>query len=140
MAGRVPAGPELEAHWQGCANCRELFENDAKLGRQLAQQVQAEPEPEQGELFALVDAELSRDVGARAQLRALPTRLRAAIWSAAAAALVTWHVLFRPRPDLGVYSQPVFALEILLLGVALGVGATRLLRGPSAPLGSNERA
>jgi hypothetical protein len=138
VAGRVPAGPDVEAHLQGCANCRELFENDARLGRQLAQAVLPEVEP--GDLFARIDAELSRDVGARAQLRALPTRVRAALWSAAAAALVAGHLLLRPRPDLATYSQPVFGLEVLWLGAALGAGAVRLLRGPSAPLGAAERA
>src|SRR6478609_5248104 len=81
VAGRVPAGPDVEAHVQGCPNCRELFENDARLGRQLAQAVLPEVEP--GDLFARIDAELSRDVGARAQLRAPPTRWSLGIYCSA---------------------------------------------------------
>ena len=134
VAGRIPAGPQLEAHLQGCPSCRDLFEHEARLGRQLAQAVLPEVEP--GELFALVGRDLEGEVGARATLRALPTWLRASLLSAVAGALLATQLLWRPRPDLAAYSPAIFWLELLLLGGATAVGALRLLRGPSAPLGS----
>src|SRR5829696_6149080 len=75
VEGRVPAGPELEAHLQSCAQCRELFADDARLGRQLAGAIL--PEAEAGRLFELVNGDLKRERGVRARLRALPTRARA---------------------------------------------------------------
>ena len=56
VAGRVPAGPEVDAHLKSCPHCRELFEKDAALGRRLAQAVLPELAP--GDLFALVERDV----------------------------------------------------------------------------------
>jgi len=140
VAGRVPAGPELEAHVQVCPHCRELFENDARLGRRLAGAVLPELPPE--DLFALVERDVSREVGVRARLRALPLRLRAGLLLAVAGALFVVHLRLSTRPDWGQYSAGLFWSVALLLGLALVLGALRVLRGATAPLRSiwSERA
>jgi hypothetical protein len=137
VAGRVPAGPEVEAHFQVCPHCRELFENDARLGRRLAQAVVPEVQP--GDLFALVERDVSREVGFRARLRALPLRVRAGVLLGVATALFLFHLLFRSRPDLASYSPSVFWGVALVLGGALTAGAFSVLRGANASLGSQAR-
>jgi len=135
VAGRVPVGPELEAHLATCPECRELLEDDGRLGRGLGGAVLPEPDP--GGLFALVDRDIARDSGPRSKLRALPTRVRAVLVASAAGALLVSQLWLRPRPDLGVYSPVVFWSAALLLAVTIVVGALRLLRGPTAPLDSS---
>jgi hypothetical protein len=137
VAGRVPAGPEADAHLQACPACRELFENDARLGRQLAQAVL--PEAELGGLLALVERDVAHEQGLRARLRALPTRVRAASLIAVALALVGAHLVWRPRSDLAAYSPVVFALALLSFGAAIVLGAVKLTRGLSTPLDSAGR-
>ena len=139
VAGRVPAGPEVEVHLARCGHCRELFENDGQLGRRLAQAVLPQVEP--GELFALVDREVAHEVGVRARLRALPTRLRTMILSGLVLLLLAAQIAFRCRPDFVEYQPGVFWGVALVLGGGLALGAHWLLRGTSAPLksSSNER-
>jgi hypothetical protein len=134
VAGRVPAGPDAEAHLQVCLQCRELFENDARLGRRLALAVAPEVSP--GDLFERVEQDLNREVGVRAWLRALPLRVRAGALLVVAASLFLFHLLLRGRADLGQYSPTVFWSVASLLGLGLAVGAFRVLRGPTAALGS----
>jgi hypothetical protein len=132
LAGRVPAGPDVEEHLNGCAACRELFAGGAPLGQQLAQVVL--PETDAGELFALVDREVSREVGLRARLRALSTRARAGALLAFTAALVLYHLLLRRRFDFAEFSPAVFWGVVMVLGAALVVGTLRVTRGVSAPV------
>jgi hypothetical protein len=137
VAGRVPAGPPVEAHLKVCAHCRELFENDARLGQRLAQAVLPEVQP--GDLFALVERDVSQEVGIRARLRALPLRVRAGTLLGVAASLFLFHLLLRSRPDLAKYSPSVFWGVALVLGAALTAGAFAVLRGANASLGSQGR-
>jgi hypothetical protein len=137
VAGRLPAGAAVEAHLEVCPHCPELFENDARLGRSLAQAVGPEVAP--GDLFALVERDVSREVGLRARLRALPTWLRASTLVGVATALLWFQLLLRRRPDFTEYSPSVFWAIAGALLVALVLGALRVLRGASAPLGSSGR-
>lgn len=132
VAGRVPAGPEVAAHVQGCPHCRELFENDAQLGRRLAQAVVPEVAP--GDLFALVERDVSREVGVRARLRALPLRVRAGALLGVGAALFCFHLLLSHRADWGQYSPAVFWTVALLLAAVFTLGTFGVLRGATAPL------
>jgi hypothetical protein len=134
VAGRVPAGSAVDEHLKRCAHCRELFESDAQLGRRLAQAVL--PEVEAGELFASVNRDVSRELGLRARLRALPTRARAGALLAVSAALVLYHLLLRRRPDFPEFSPVVFWAVVLALGALLVAGTLRVTRGVSAPLGT----
>jgi hypothetical protein len=138
VAGRVPAGPDVEEHLKWCPHCRELFEKGAQLGRRLAQAVLPEVEP--GDLFALVDREVRQDVGLRARLRALPTPRRVSALLAVAVSLALWHVIMRPRPDYGglhpSYSTAFFWGLLGALSFVFLLGALHLLRGASAPLRS----
>jgi hypothetical protein len=139
VAGRIPASPRVEEHLKVCPHCRELFANDAELGRRLAQAVL--PALESGDLFALVDREVQRETGLRARLRALPTRLRAMILGGVVLVLLATQLAYCCRPDFVEYEPLVFWGVVGLLGVALGVGVWRVLRGASLPLwkSSNER-
>jgi hypothetical protein len=137
VAGRLPTGPAVQAHLEVCPHCHELFEHDARLGRSLAQAVGPEVTP--GDLLALVERDVSREVGLRARLRALPSRLRAGTLVGVAGALLGFQLLLRRRPDFAEYSPTVFWGVALALTVAFVLGATRVVRGASAPLRSSGR-
>ena len=137
VAGRIPAGPEVAAHVRGCGPCAELFAADAQLGRRLSEAVL--PEVDAGELFALVARDVQGEVGLRARLRALPTRVRALGLVGVAFALLAYQLLENLRPDFAAYSAAVFWGVAVVLAVALGTGAWRVLRGASAPLGAAGR-
>lgn len=139
VAGRIPAGPEVEAHLKWCPHCRELFEKGAELGRRLAQAVLPAVEP--GDLFALVDREVKQEVGLRARLRALPTRLRAIILSGVVVLMLAAQIAYRCRPDFTELEPALFWGVAAMLSVVLGLGVWRLLRGSSTPLwvSGNER-
>lgn len=132
VAGRIPAGLEVEEHLKWCPHCRELFEKGAELGRRLAQAVLPEASP--GDLFALVDREVQHEVGLRARLRALPTRLRALMLGGLALILAAAHLGLRQRSDFEDYSPAVFWLVVALLCGAVALGTWRLLRGANVPL------
>ena len=132
VAGRVPAGPEVDAHLKWCPHCRELFEKGAALGRRLAQAVLSEVPP--GDLFALVERNLQAEVGVRARLRALATPFRTAALLGVAVALVLYQLLQHRRPDFAEYSPAVFWGISGAFGLALVVGSSSLMRGASAPL------
>lgn len=137
VAGHVPTGPEVDAHFRVCPHCRELFENGADLGRRLAHAVTPEVDP--GELFAQVERDVGQEVGTRARLRALPTRVRVGTLIGLALALFIGELLLRRRPDFEAYSPAVFWGCVVLL-VAVGVaGSVALMRGTSAPIGSCTR-
>lgn len=139
VAGRVPSGPELAFHLARCPRCHELFENDALLGRRLAEAVV--PQVDAANLFAMVERDVSHEVGPRARLRALPTRLRGLILSGVVLILLAAQISFRCRTDFSEYEPGVFWGVASLLGAALAGGVWQLLRGVSAPLSSsaNER-
>jgi hypothetical protein len=137
VAGRVPAGPDVDAHVRVCGHCGELFAHDAQLGRRLADGVLPEMEP--GDLFALIDRDVQQEVGLRARLRALPTRVRAGALLGIAGALLAYQLRVHLRSDFAAFSAVVFWGVASLLTLALVAGAVRLLRGPSAPLGAAGR-
>ena len=137
VAGRVPTGAAVKAHLAVCPHCPELFENDARLGRSLAQAVAPEATP--GDLFALVERDVSREVGLRARLRALPTGLRAVTFVGVAGALLGFRLLLHRRADFAEYSAGVFWVIALALTGVLVLGAWLVLRGASAPLGASGR-
>lgn len=137
VAGRVPAGPEVDAHRKVCPHCHELFENDARLGRRLALGVL--PQEPLADLFALVERDVSQEVGLRARLRAQPLRVRAATLLSVVGALFVFQFLRNRRSDFGDYSPTVFWGVAALSVFALVAGAVAVLRGPSAPLGSRGR-
>ena len=137
VAGRLPSGVAVEAHLEVRPHCSELFENDARLGRSLAQA--ALPEVPPGDLFALVERDVSREVGLRARLRALPTRLRAGILVGVVGVLRGFQLLLHRRPDFAEYSPGLFWAIAVALLVALVLGALLVMRGASAPLGSSNR-
>src|SRR5688572_8060892 len=98
-SGNVPEGPGVSEHIAVCPQCRELFEKGAELGRRLARAVLAAPEP--GDLFRAVEAGLSREVGARARMRAWPTWLRAALLGGVGLSLLLGsQLLVLPRSDI----------------------------------------
>ncbi len=138
VAGRVPAGPDVDAHVRNCGHCRELFDQNAQLGRRLAEA--ALPEMEPGDLFALVERDVQQEVGLRARLRGLPTRVRAGALLSVAVALLLFELLLRRRPDFAEYSPAVFWGVVLAFGIALVVGVLRVTRGTSAPLDTERRS
>lgn len=138
VAGDVPSGPQVEDHLRGCSACRALFDDQARLGRGLAQAVL--PQVEAAELFASIERDVAAETGLRARLRALPTALRLAGVFGVALAIVGWHALMRPRQQLGgVYSPLALWLLLIALLTALFLGARWLLRGVSSSAWGRER-
>jgi hypothetical protein len=129
--GTVPEGPAVARHLEVCPACRELFENGAALGRQLARAVR--PQVEVGDLFGAVERDLQGEVGLHARLRSLPSRLRAAVLVAFGLGLAALQFLAEPRGDFDRYGLDVFAGVSLVLGASLVWGALRLVRGVSVP-------
>lgn len=85
------------------------------------------------ELFGRLSAALEREVGARARLRSLSTRVRVAtVLGVASLSFLSQLSLLR-RPDFPHYSARAFwATSVLLATVAIA-GTATLLRGVSAP-------
>jgi hypothetical protein len=138
VAGQVPDGPGVKAHLEVCVQCRELFERGGQLGHHLALAVL--PTVEAGDLFARVEQGLSREIGLRGRLRALPTRTRTALLTGVIGLTFLAVQLFMSRrSDWGEYSPALFWLVAASLVGALGFGAQRLLRGTTAPLHSAQR-
>src|SRR5215217_5677769 len=125
VAGRLPAGPAVDAHLQTCPHCRDLFAKGAQLGRRLAQA--APPTPEPGDLFEHVTRNLERESGLRATLRALPSRIRAGALLAVALALLASELGFQRRADFAEFSPVVFWSVVALLIGAVALGALRLM-------------
>jgi len=119
---------------RSCPHCPELFEKEAALGRRLAQAVLPELAP--GDLFALVERDVKVEVGLRARLRALPTRVRTAALVGVAGSLMLYQLLLHRRPE---YSSGVFWAICAAFGVASVVCSLQLMRGASAPLGAQAR-
>ena len=138
VAGRAPDGPAVQAHLAVCPQCRELFEQEAQLGRRLALSVL--PIVEAADLFARVEQELAREAGLRGRLRALPTPARATLLvGAIGLTLLAVQLFMRRRGDWGEYSPALFWSVAALLVGAFCFGVQRLLRGAAAPLHSAER-
>jgi predicted anti-sigma-YlaC factor YlaD len=132
VSGGIPEGPAVTAHVEHCPHCRELFEKGAALGRQLAQAVLPAPRPD--DLLRAVEADLSREVGLRARLRAWPTRLRAAFLLGVAVALFLGsQLLLLPRDDFAELGM-TFWIAGGFLVVWLLVGSLWLLHGATAPV------
>ncbi len=114
MTGAVPSGALVGEHLQWCPHCRELFRDDAALGRHLAG---AAAEPALATLgFARVSSTLEAEHGVRSFLRSRSTRLRWLISLALPAALFAYELL-RHRVPLGSISTPRLAVGGVLVGV-----------------------
>jgi hypothetical protein len=137
VAGRLPAGPEVDAHLRSCPTCPELFAQGAQLGRQLAGV--AAPEPALGDLFAQVHRDLERESGLRATLRALPSRVRAGALLGVALALLGYELGVNRREDFAQFSPLIFWAVVALLVGAVALGSLRLMRGVNVPLGTTAR-
>jgi len=75
MSGVPLSEEQLAEHLAGCAACRELFEHDAALGRQLGAQT-SKALPSASDFFDRLEQRLGRETGPRAWLRSRPSRLR----------------------------------------------------------------
>lgn len=137
VAGQVPAGAGVTAHLESCPHCRELFENDARLGRYLAGQVLPAVDP--GALFDEVGRDVEHEAGVRARLRSLTARTRAGALVAVGLVLLASQLWLQRRGDFAEYSPAVFWVVVATLTAGLAWGSWRLVRGVHAPLRAAER-
>lgn len=137
VAGQVPAGAGVALHLKSCPHCRELFENEARLGRSLAREVLPVVDP--GALFDQLGREVEREAGPRAWLRSLSTRTRAGALVFVGLLLLASQLWLQRRGDFAEYSPAVFWLVVAALTGALGFGSWRLARGAHAPLKAAQR-
>jgi hypothetical protein len=121
--GVMPPSAALQAHLAVCPQCRELFEQDAELGRSLASEA-ALPAPFANELFGQLEARLTREMGLRSWLRSRPTRQRFLVALLSVVVAVGVGGALRFRPDFSVYPQArlVVLLCLYALGIALAFG------------------
>jgi hypothetical protein len=112
VGGRVPPSARVQAHLAECPQCRELFEQDADLGRSLASEA-ALPMVFSAALFDQVGARVAQETGVRAWLRARPSKLRFLLVVLSMLAAVGIGGLLKLRADITVYPG---ARLVLLLG------------------------
>lgn len=132
MTGEVPSGTLVGEHLKWCPHCRELFRDDATLGRHLADAAAKSTEPTLG--FARVSSTLEAEHGVRSFLRSRSTRTRFFLSLALPAALIVYE-LARGRVPLGTISSARLAVGGALLAVLacvtwLALRPPPLARGP----------
>ena len=125
ISGGVPSGPPVEEHLRGCAHCRELFGNDAELGRGLAG-VAARGNRGVAERLIATEALLADERGVRAFLRSRSTRVRWVL-SSAVPVLLLVRELVRKRVSLRELGMTRWLAGLLLFGL-LGVVVHSALR------------
>jgi len=130
LTGVVPSGPSVGEHLKWCPHCRELFRDDATLGRHLAGAAALSPQASTLG-YARVSNELAAERGARAFLRSRSTRTRWLLSLVLPAVLIA-RELFRNRVPLGSMSVPRLIVGGALLGVLLLVTWVALLPAPAA--------
>lgn len=129
-AGDLPAGPEVEAHLDACPACRELFSDEARVGRALGEL--PAPAALGPELWARTERRLLADTGARAWLRSRPTWQRAAL-ALLAGALLAAGALRRPAVAPLVAMDPVAWVQLVLYAALTVAGIHALLRPLARP-------
>lgn len=124
--------PELTAHVESCEACSDIALDGATLGRALGEAAgaaqESPPLAELDRVFAWVDADIRRERGAMAWLRA---RSQTARVLALAGLIVVEAMLvigFLPRSDLGIYPALRHAAFVTLLGGMALVAAWQSLR------------
>lgn len=136
LARDIPSGPRVDEHVAGCAACRELLAEQARLGAllSLAREEERPSPPDFGELGAA----LGEEQGVRAWLRSRSSIVRTAVSIWSLLLVLTVVVLTRPRADWALY--PALRLNVLfaLFGLGAFVAIELALRGPlrRARLGS----
>lgn len=124
--------PEVIAHIESCEACAELATDGARLGRALGPPTWTSGEgPSAAELerlFAGVEADVARERGAMAWLRARSQTARVLAFAALIVVEAVLVIGFVPRSDLGIYPALRHAVFVALLsGMAL-VAAWQSLR------------
>jgi len=119
------ARPEAQAreHLASCPQCRELFERDAELGRNLAAQT-TRPLPSSDDLFEQIEGKLARETGPRAWLRSRPSPLRFTLLLLPLLLVLLAGGLLGQRADLEHYPMQRVALLLCVyfLAIALAFG------------------
>ena len=120
-AGGIPSGPEVEAHLVDCAHCTELFDEDARVGRSLANG-DAAPNADAALLWSGLEQRMASETGLRAWLRSRSSRLRLWLALSAAAVLIAVGAL-RLRTDWNIYPRErlLGSLALLVLAAVLCV-------------------
>ncbi|HEX3776944.1 MAG TPA: hypothetical protein VHV51_20870 [Polyangiaceae bacterium] len=114
LSGAPPSAAIAGEHLRSCPHCRELFEEDALLGRKLA--LSAVSIPERGAAFAPLSSALAAEHGLRAFLRSRPTRTRWLTCLGLAAASLCAE-LARRRIPLSTLPASRLAFALLLLAL-----------------------
>ena len=114
---------QVQEHLATCAQCRELYEHDAKLGRNLAAQASDTP-PIGDDVFSQIEQKLARETGPRAWLRSRPTRLRFTLLLLTVLSLGTTGGLLWHRADFEQYPllRVALLLCVYLFAIALAFG------------------
>jgi hypothetical protein len=123
MTGAREPAAQLEEHLTGCPQCRELFAQNAALGRHLATQA-GNPVRASDDLFGQIEGELAREKGPRAWLRSRPTPVRFTLVLLPLLLVLIAGGLLRQRADLEHY--PMLRVALLLcvyfLAITLALG------------------
>jgi len=124
LNGVAPAEEQVKPHLAGCSQCRELFEQGAELGRNLAAQTRVVLPAAADDFFAEIEGKLARETGPRAWLRSRPSLLRLSFVLLPLLLVLGAGGLLWPRADLGQYPLPRVAalLCVYFLAILLAFG------------------
>jgi hypothetical protein len=114
---------QVKEHLASCPQCRELFEHNAELGRQLATQA-SDALPFAEQFFGQIEQKLARETGPRAWLRSRPSRLRFVLVLLPLLLVLTAGGVLRQRADFDQYpmSRVVLLLCVYFLAIVLAFG------------------
>ena len=123
LNGEPAPEAQVKEHLKTCAECRQLYEHDALLGRTLAAQATAAV-AFSDELFARIEQGVARDVGPRAWLRSRPSALRFALVLLPLLLLLLVGGVLRRRFDFEHYplQRVALLLCVYLVAIALAFG------------------
>jgi len=133
LSGAPPPNDVLDAHLAGCSHCRELFEQNAELGRSLASAALAAPV--MADFFDQIEARVAKETGLRAWLRSRPSKLRFLVLALSALLAVAVGAGLKLRPDIALYpsARLLALLALYSFGVLLAFKRELFLAGPGRP-------
>jgi hypothetical protein len=123
VKGVPPVEELVQEHLAICPPCRELFAQDAALGRTLSAQAR-DAQPVADDLLGRMERKLDRESGARAWLRSRPSRLRFTLLLLPLLSVLILGGVVRQRVDFEHYppARMVLLLCVYFLAIVLAFG------------------
>ena len=123
VSGTVLPEDQVEAHLASCPQCRELYQRDAELGRNLAREVSATV-AFSGDFFGQLEQKLAQETGFRAWLRSRPSGLRFLLLLLPLLVVLIATGALRHRADFAQYplQRVLLLLTIYFVAILIAFG------------------